>query len=191
LLAWESLLYFAGLDKLLLILRSVDRAADRVILAYWKSLSPIMERQDMDPTLTKMSFGFRTTGDDKDADTSVLAVVIVNEHAVAQRLDFGQGQSDDHFANDVNNGNNGPWDLPVNEHPLKSELNKGRYEVTITPNGNDRWVFVAYLRAEFSDGTARNWVLQGGDVEIKKNLSGEFLANRPTASWNLADSPHD
>lgn len=107
-----------------------------------------------EPKLTKMSYSFRTTTNDKDWDTRVGAEVVCNGHDVAQRFDFNHDKNADHWGDPSDNG---PWELPISEQPTKQTLNECQYRVSAEAKCNDRWDFNAMLHADFSDGTQRNW----------------------------------
>jgi hypothetical protein len=118
----------------------------------------------VDPKLTKMSYSFHTTNEDKDCNTRVGAQVLLNNHAVAERFDFNHDKNADHWGNESDQG---PWDLPLSEHPTKGELNQAVYRISTQAAGgagNDEWHFDAHLHAEFEDGSQRNWTFLKGNL---------------------------
>jgi hypothetical protein len=103
--------------------------------------------------------------------------VVLNDHDIAHLTGWDQNNPSDHF---IENTDNGPWDLQMIEYPTKDQLNQAKYVITTTAKGNDHWYFTAMLKAEFDDGTIREWTFEGGDLNSKHSQG-------VTQEWRLAD----
>ena len=78
-------------------------------------------------TLSKLTYSFKTTTNDKDWDTEVGVEVIHDGHDIAKRFDFNHDEHEDHWADGAQKG---PWDLPITDHIGKFDVERSTYRVS-------------------------------------------------------------
>ena len=100
--------------------------------------------------VSRITYSFHTTDNDKDWDTQVGAEILCPGKTVASRFDFNHDKHVDHWDDWSDHG---PWDLPMLQQMTADEISSCKYQ--LTTNGRDTWNFDARVDLHLSDGTTR------------------------------------
>lgn len=147
-----------------------------VIVAIW-AYGGIAIAQD--PTLSSARITFNTppNNDNKDHDTSVTVEVLALKGdarpTVAELRNFAGNM-------EFKDPSEHSFDLSVTRKIKKSEINRLMTKVSITPNGNDRWIFGYALTLSFDDGTSLDQRMEGIILD-------QDFRSRATATWVRAE----
>lgn len=120
--------------------------------------------------ISGVTFHFRTTSDDKDHDTGFeLDLKTANDLVIASGV-LNQGDNV-YYGNDSDHD----FNLNVDGHYTEWDLNHGKIDIRITPNGHDTWkfdlyVYVYYTNGEHSEYRSIGWTLTQDDPTYELRL---------------------
>jgi hypothetical protein len=142
------------------------------VFCFWTLLFPASALAPAQ-NLTKITVQFSTGNDDKDDDTKVTYSFVVNGQAVAQLRDFAgdRGRNDFPFkAINFKNKTLSPvFEIPVLRQVPKQQIQTGKTEVIIRPNGNDTWRFDLYVTFQYSNGQTERKEYKAIELSEKRN----------------------